>query len=245
MKKNSSKIDGSVTVSVKGGKLRIPMSLPFGNVRPLRMLPVFHSVADTFVDHFSKLSEDEGRSISCKKGCGACCSQLVPVSAIEAHWIAEVVESMPEPRRSSVVAKFEQAVARLSEAGLVDRLERLTEVDREERRSLGIEYFRHGVECPFLEEGACSIHSRRPIACREYLVTSPAENCSVPKPESVQCVDVPVKVSNAVARAMSADGRAEWVPLALALKWVSTHEENASPKASMEIAKAVFQELEG
>lgn len=245
MKKNSAKIDGSVTVSVGDRKLRVPMSLPFGNIRPLRMLPVFHSVANTFVDHFTALSEENGETVSCTKGCGACCKQLVPVSDIETHWIKEVVESLPEPRKQTVKDRFGEAVSKLRDAGLMEGLVNLGEQDRERRRELGLEYFAQGLDCPFLEDGACSIHKQRPISCREYLVTSPAENCSNPTAEGVKCVDVSVKVSNGVARALSKDGKAVWVPLVLALDWSAEHEENSAPRPSVEIAKSVFAKLAG
>lgn len=243
MKKNSAKIEGSVTVSVGDRRLRIPMSMPFGNIRPLRMLPVFHSVADRFVGHFAELAEEGGERISCTKGCGACCRQLVPISEAETHWIREVVESLPEPQRQRVLDRFEAAVSRLADRGLLEPLENLGGMDKEQRRRTGLEYFSQSIDCPFLEQGACSIHGKRPISCREYLVTSPAENCSSPNAADVRCVDVKVKVSNGVARALSSDGRPVWVPLILALRWSAAHEENAEARPAMEIAKAVFGEL--
>ena len=51
----------------------------------------------------------------------------------------------------------------------------------EERTELAYEYFKHGIACPFLEDESCSIHPDRPMACREYLVSSPAENCRAPR----------------------------------------------------------------
>jgi hypothetical protein len=35
-----------------------------------------------------------------------------------------------------------------------------------------VRYFLQGVACPFLEAESCGIHPDRPLACREYLVTS-------------------------------------------------------------------------
>lgn len=245
MKKNSAKIDGSVTVSVGERKLRIPMSLPFGNIRPMRMLPVFHTVANTFVDHFAGLAEERGESISCKKGCGACCKQLVPISETETHWIKEVVESLPEPRRREIKDRFSAALERLGAAEILEGLKSLGTLPKEERRELALRYFTEGVDCPFLEDGACSIHKQRPISCREYLVTSPAENCSAPTAEGVKCVDVSVKVSNGAARALSKDGKAVWVPLVLALDWAEAHEENSTPVPSVELAKSLFAQLSG
>ena len=73
-------------------------------------------------------------------------------------------------------------------------------------------YFALGIPCPFLEEESCSIHPDRPLVCREYLVTSPAELCAGPTQEGVTPVPVP-KVSLA-ARGLQ-DEREEWFPLAL------------------------------
>ena len=117
-----------------------------------------------------------GGRISCCKGCGACWIQLVPISEAEARRIAKLVESLPEPRRSQVKARFEDAAKRLAEAGLLKASAAGTLVSRRlPRVRLGI--FRQAIPCPFLEDEACSIYPDRPITCREFLVTTPAIYC--------------------------------------------------------------------
>ena len=66
--------------------------------------------------------EAKGREISCKKGCGACCSQPVPVAEIEAYQIAELVENLPEPRRTEVKERFDKAFAHFAEIGWFEKL---------------------------------------------------------------------------------------------------------------------------
>jgi Fe-S-cluster containining protein len=51
------------------------------------------------------------------------------------------------------------------------------------------------IACPFLENESCGIYPHRPLACREYLVTNPAANCSTPSAESIQIVPMPRKLS--------------------------------------------------
>jgi hypothetical protein len=118
---------------------------------------------------------------------------------------------------------------------------------RAERIELGIDYFNQRIACPFLEDESCSIHPERPIACREYLVTTPAINCSNPTPETVECIEVVAKVSNAVAAldsgsATDPDG---WIPLVLALDWAAENPDIALPEPGPDILKKMFENLAG
>src|SRR5262249_43913345 len=138
--------------------------------------------------------------ISCRKGCGACCRQAVPITTVEARRLRELVDELPEPRRSEVQARFAEARRRLTEAGLLEKLLYPEQWTEGEARTLGVAYFQQAIACPFLESESCSIYHDRPMACREYLVTSPAENCSRPTAEGVRCLPLPFSVWKAVAR---------------------------------------------
>src|SRR5262249_11986502 len=108
-------------------------------------------------------------------------------------------------------------------------------------------YFRAGVACPFLEEESCSIHPDRPLACREYLVTSPAENCSHPTEETVHMIPIPSGGGKAV-RALdrqTSPGRAGWVPLILALEWAETHPEEPAALTGPQLLEEFFKRLTG
>jgi hypothetical protein len=88
-------------------------------------------------------------------------------------------------------------------------------------------YFNVGIACPFLDDESCSIHPDRPLACREYLVTSPAENCSHPAEDNLSPVPLPARVAAAVRNAdrqLTSDGTG-WVLLALAPDWAASHPE--------------------
>jgi hypothetical protein len=88
-----------------------------------------------------------------------------------------------------------------------------------------LSYFRAGVPCPFLEDESCSIHPNRPLACREYLVTSPAANCDNRTAGAVKCVPIPARVGSAV-RSIDKTTSSGWVPLVLALEWAGRHGED-------------------
>ncbi|HKP62740.1 MAG TPA: YkgJ family cysteine cluster protein [Polyangiales bacterium] len=239
-------VNGTADLSVAGYQLRIEMEVPTGRKRPIHLLPLFHSVANALVEVAETMVAEQGRTISCKKGCGACCRQLVPVSPSEARRLRELVDALPEPRRSEIRSRFADARARLEQAGM---LERLADPRRfaDTSSTLAIEYFRHGIACPFLEQESCSIHEDRPLACREYLVTSAAEHCSQPTAETVRCVKMPAEASSALLQLepASADYAARWVTLALALDWANEHPDLVPERPGPELVRDFFDKLSG
>jgi Fe-S-cluster containining protein len=200
------------------------------------MLPVIQQFTNALVGMGESLVESAGLTVSCKAGCGACCRQLVPVSETEAFHLRDLVEAMPEPRRTEVKARFAAALARLAEAGLLRTLRNTAAALA--TPGIGMEYFRLGIACPFLEDESCSIHADRPLSCREYLVTSPAENCRDPAPATVRRVPTPGFAMTSFA---SLDGPGpggkgvRWVPLVLAPDWADEHIEPPPVVAGTEL----------
>lgn len=212
----------AANISMKVGEysVRFKIDYPLGPATTGDFLPAFRSITDLLVRLSAESAESAGRPVSCKKGCGACCRQVVPVAPSEARALARYVEGLPEPRRSEVRSRFAEAVRRLEEAGLGERLRKLARFNEEEFRPFSTEYFAQKVACPFLEEESCSVHPERPLACREFLVVSPAELCSLPTPDAVQTVPLPASTGNAVRRLEGG-----WVPLVLALEWAGANPE--------------------
>ncbi|HRD65200.1 MAG TPA: YkgJ family cysteine cluster protein [Candidatus Competibacter sp.] len=169
----------------------------------------------------------------------------MPISEIETRRLAEVVGDMPEPRKSKILARFEEARMRLQEAGLLEKLRRPNSVRDEEVDPLGLEYFRQGIACPFLEEESCSIYAERPLACREYLVVTPAENCAKPTVDSIESVKLVARVAKTV-RGLDAERSREgarWVPLILALEWAETHPDETLQSLGTDLVRDVFDRL--
>jgi Fe-S-cluster containining protein len=206
-----------------------------------------HAFTDAVVGAASKGIDEQGsRKISCKRGCGACCRQLVPVAEVEAHQIRRVIDRQPEPRRTEILARFAAARRMLEVAGLLGNLLHPEGWNDGEGRTLGMRYFQEAIACPFLEEESCSIYADRPSACREYLVTSPAENCRRPTPETVQVVKLPLKMWTALARfdEVSPTRRfIRWVPLILAPEWASAHPEDPATRPGPELVRELFERL--
>jgi Fe-S-cluster containining protein len=235
-------------MKVWDSEVEMELTVPAAPARLESLLPVFHKVADGLVDLAAQRAGAAGRVVSCKKGCGACCRQIVPISEVEARRIGRLVEELPEPRRTEVRARFARAREHLAEAGLLPKLENQQGFAKAEIASFGLTYFHLGIACPFLEDESCSIHADRPISCREYLVTSPAANCADPKPGTIDRVELPGKVWTALARAGSVGSHASfppWVPLVLAPDWASAHPDASEPRPVEEMFRSVVGELAG
>src|SRR4029079_16779549 len=155
-------------------QLDLAATVPAGPTQLDELLPLLQVLSDNVVSSAEQEAQQRGTCISCRKGCGACCRQLVPISPVEARHIARLVAQMPEPRRQEMLRRFAAAKERLQEAGLWESLSRRQGVTP---LPIGMQYFRLGIPCPFLEDESCSIHKERPLTCRAFLVVTPAENC--------------------------------------------------------------------
>jgi Fe-S-cluster containining protein len=241
----SASATATIDLKLDGQPLRMRLTVPAGAATPGQLLHLLRGLTDAVVDAAMEKSAAQGREISCRKGCGACCRQLVPIAPAEAHRLREVVDAMPEPRRSEVQARFETAHARLTATGMLDRLRAPARTDEASRRRLGIDYFRHGVACPFLEQESCSIYTERPLACREYLVTSPAEHCAQPTPDNIDCLPIAARVSRALCKleAYQDDDGLAWVPLITAMEWAQLHPEVPPNRSGPMLLESLFKWL--
>lgn len=206
-----------IEMKIAGEPVHLEITVPTGPVPADRLLPVFQGLTDLVVAVGVQHAERAGKTVSCQAGCGACCRQLVPIAAPEVRMLTALVRAMPDVRRAQVMERFRQACATLQAAGLLETLRYPGTKSGQELRPLGEAYFRLAIPCPFLEEESCSIHADRPLACREYLVTSPAQNCKNPGPETIEMVSIPGYVAARVRRLENSASAADWVPLILAL----------------------------
>jgi len=230
----------SMSLRVAGEVVSVVLDVPAGPAGVDDLLPALQALDDALVRHATEQAERSGRRISCRAGCGACCRQLVPVSEVEARRLAELVRSLPDAERAAVEERFARALEALSSNGLLARLREPEAIlDRPERRRVGLEYFSRGVACPFLVNESCSIHPDRPLACREYLVTSPAQHCANPTPETVDQVEMPTRLSRALMRFASEEPtKPRWRPLVLALESTEATADPHPPRSGPELLRA-------
>jgi Fe-S-cluster containining protein len=227
---------GTVTVEVvldgDGWQLRAGVPVPAGPTRVGDLLPLARAISDAVVGETVRSATRAGEQVPCRAGCAACCRYLITISEIEARRLRAVVDGLPGPDRDRVCGRVAAARDRLAAAGLLEPLERPETWTPDEYHALARAYLDLGLACPFLENESCSIYPERPIACREHLVTSAAEHCARPTPETFRRLRIPLPVANAVARWQvrpSDHILQRWVPLALALDWADAHPDGPQP----------------
>lgn len=227
--------------------LEASVHLPEEPLRPVELLPIVFSLTNAVVSLSESQAVEEGGTISCRAGCGACCRQLVPVSELEALHLAQVVAAMPQERREQVTARFRDACERAAAT-----LEPLNDVKDEagvaELGKVADRYFALGIPCPFLEEESCGIHPNRPAVCREYLVISDPLHCARLDPVQIKRIPVPVKVSETLIYFRDGRGTPEptAMPLIRALDWAEEHGNDPQPSLpSVELFQNFIKEFVG
>lgn len=174
-----------------------------------------------------------GSEIPCIKGCAACCRSLVRLSIPEALYIYARFLQSARPWRDEILDRFQQARETLKQNGLA------RELDRDFIRQSGDVSYDHRVHlltqrylflrlaCPFLEGEACSIYSWRPVTCRQYYVTTPADWCVDPFAKNTRRVSLPLDVTDLLAEVTAdiLDEPFRMIALPFALNWASENEE--------------------
>jgi hypothetical protein len=93
-------VTANIELASPDWEMRFQVGVPEAPIAATELLPLAQNLSNAIVDATVREIETRGGKISCCKGCGACCRQLVPISEVEARYIAELVESLPEPRQS-------------------------------------------------------------------------------------------------------------------------------------------------
>jgi Fe-S-cluster containining protein len=242
-------ITGEVGLRIHGKSVKMQLTVPAGPIKPQRMLPVFQQLTNSFVKMGTDEAEANGKTISCKAGCGACCRQAIPLTEVEVYHIAELVNAMPEPKRTEVRQRFSAGLEHFNSIGWFDRMQSIADRDQtreayeEEMKIAAIDYFDQGIPCPFLEKNACSIYPDRPLVCREYLVTSPAVDCSKPRPETIARVPLPVLPSKTLQKVAASGKLPSLITMVQALEFADKYPENFEEKTGERWAAEFFGKL--
>jgi Fe-S-cluster containining protein len=228
-----------VAFSVAGERFEEHVPVIDGPGRPRDLVRTAQFLAESIVARAVAGTEGRGEAISCRKGCGACCRQVVPVSQPEARQIQQLLEKLPAARRAELERRFADARERLAQTDLAERMAHADRLDDTQRQSLAVDYFRMGVACPFLEDESCSIYADRPLVCREYLVTTPAANCAQPTVEPVIRIKLAAKVSLALGQLepTTAERSVWWLPLILAPDWAAAHPEEPPARPAFDVLR--------
>ena len=161
------------------------------------LVPLMQAVCDKVVEQACSVLKEE-EQVSCSRGCGFCCRQVVPLSIPELLFLAEHIEKMELFRRERLYHRFRFAREKLDRDGIIGKLR--TAVSDSEANKAAEAYFRYNIECPFLEDEVCSIHPVRPFACREFNAVTDPLLCRDPFRNKISRVPVAPKITTVMAR---------------------------------------------
>ncbi len=216
----------TVELPTPDGVIRGKVGVTSGPMRLAGLVPTACHLTDALVERATGLEQEAGRSLSCRAGCGACCRHMVPVSPPEAFHLMDVVESFRPERRQVALERFDRTASALDERKMIDELLD-PEVVTEPVLPVARQYFALDLPCPFLADESCSIHPHRPVACRDYNVTSPAAWCAQPYEHEIAKIPMPLPLSVPLARLTGRLTREKpcLIPLALVPRWAGARTE--------------------
>lgn len=215
-----------IDIETSIGKLKGRIGVPPGPIRLAELAFNFLPLDDRLISMATASDRKAGHAPSCKRGCTACCRQIIPVSPAEAWMLDDLLRSMPSDRQARLLEVFRHSRDRLETAGFGERyLQTAGSIER--LAAMSVEYQGLDLDCPFLEEGACGIYAQRPAICREYLATTPAEDCSEVGEKPVRTVPMAASFTECLAKvsAMVMGGEPQVIPLVLALEWAEANRE--------------------
>ncbi len=231
-----------ISLQTPSGEVSTAIGVPTSFVPITAILPLMRGLGEEVQKLELTRVHEAGHTLSCHKGCAACCRMLVPISAPEAFALASRMDRLEQPERERLLSKLDLAQQQLARAGVLQQLSALAEspdpISDEAIEPLNRAYYALRMPCPFLENEVCSIYDDRPAACRELAVTSPATDCQDMTRQTIRPVPVAVRISTALSL-LWADltGTApRLIPLPLAVDWAKRHQgEQAGRWAGTEI----------
>ena len=169
-------------LSCLGAELALRVQVPDARASLADVVPLARSICDLLTGLVERDAAARGLTISCRKGCGDCCTNyLVPMTAPEAFRLLDDLGALGDGERRRLEAAFTAAAGRLEASGLCEVYRGMDPADadspRRQRDLAGKWWSANRFPCPLLRDAACSHYPLRPMPCREFLVTSPPDNC--------------------------------------------------------------------
>lgn len=221
----------NLSVTTTSGDIHAQVDIPAGFISITDIVPVVRALGEQAQDLEVTRTIHAGKSISCQKGCAACCRIMIPVSPPEAFALVDVVKTLPEVHQTRIRHRLADTRKRLEESGLLSTLEELAGSPRqqsdEDFELINQAYYALRLPCIFLEDEICSIYEHRPAGCRGHLVSSPPELCQDSEKNPVEGLHVPIRAGTvlSILWAELSGGPLRLLPLPMAFEWAETHQD--------------------
>ncbi len=190
------------------------------------LVPFMQSLADEIIELAVKKAAVRNRQVTCGPGCGACCCQLIPLSAPEVVFMVNRLLEMSLAERTPLLQRFEMIEKRMEESALKNRICSLADTDTD-NNAAARDYFYLKEACPFLVAQSCSIHAWRPVVCREFNALSDPALCTDPFVNKVRSIPLFKRPSSILALLASHVGGIPptLVPMPLMFDWYESNKE--------------------
>ena len=218
-----------VSLKTPAGLLEGTVKVPDQIIPITDIVPLFRSFGERVMSLEEEKCRSSGETISCRKGCASCCRMMVPVSPPEAFRLRKTITHLPESQQGQIRERIATIKTALLDNGLLFPLQELGESTLQKSdhdiEPLNQAYYSLRLPCPFLENEVCSIYEDRPAACRELLVTSPAELCQDLTANPIHALPVHLRIGTVLSLLWKdlTEGPARLIPLPLALDWAERH----------------------
>jgi Fe-S-cluster containining protein len=224
-----------IALNTPAGQVTTAVEVATGFVAVTSIVPLMRRLGEEAQALEEARSTETGKVRSCHKGCAACCRMLVPLAVPEAFALRDHIHSLPDERRQRITERLAQTKTQLLSKGLWHRLLALGETiqppDDLALEPLNRDYYALRVPCPFLEDEACTIYDERPAACRELLVTTPAEWCDDYVKNPVEEIQPPVRIGTILGLLWGELSKTppRLIPLPIAVEWAEQHRLENQP----------------
>jgi len=219
-----------IALNTRAGRLTTAVDVPTAFVPVAAIVPLMRRLGEEVQALEEAQASAEGKTRSCQKGCAACCRMMVPVSPPEAFVLMDSIRSLPGEQQERIAQRLAHAKSMLLAQGLWHRLVEIGESSQppndDALEPINRKYYALRMPCPFLEDEICSIYEDRPAACRELLVTSPAEYCQDLVANRVEPIPVPVRIGTVLGLLWGelTGAPVRMIPLPTVADWVERHQ---------------------
>ena len=219
----------SFELDILGEPVRFNINVAQKQARLSDIVPLVRTLSTKLALMVLEKLRRNGEFVPCCKGCSACCNYLIPLSVPEVFRLREEVLAMPAEQGKAVLQLCLDTAKRiLDEKPKEFDINELTGTESQIKISqLGKWYAGIKLACPFLSDNLCTSYERRPIACREYIVTGSALLCEDERTDESQIVQMPVSILQCLGQltAELEQSNIEAVMLPLALPWAQENLE--------------------
>jgi len=167
------------------------------------LVPLARTICTKVTDMVVENISNNGGVVPCHKGCSACCKYLVPLSIPEAFRLRDDILAMPKIYRVQMERRYLMTARRVLRnrppTCFADETTEPSSVNLTKLNTIASWYTNLKLACPFLNKGVCTIYEQRPLACREYFVTSPARECKGGR-GTAKKVEMPVRMSEVIGQ---------------------------------------------